>query len=69
MSKCSGCGEPLEMIAQIRVYHGQCDPRGRVEMLERELRTTLKWATKMGYRELEARLRAALAYKPAGTTP
>lgn len=37
MSKCAGCGEKLERIAQIRVYHSGCDPQGRVEMLERVL--------------------------------
>ncbi len=37
MSKCAGCGEKLELIAQIRTYHSGCDPQGRVEMLERAL--------------------------------
>ena len=38
MTTCPGCNLPLEPIAQIRTYHTQCDPQGRVDMLERVLR-------------------------------
>lgn len=37
-SRCHGCGEKLEMLAAIRVYHGQCDPYGRAQFLEGMLR-------------------------------
>lgn len=39
MSKCHGCGEKLEPIAQVRTYHTQCDPWSRMERLERALRS------------------------------
>ena len=37
--------------------------RARVAELEGELRATLKWATRMGYRDLEARMQQMLERK------
>lgn len=72
MTKCAGCREPLEHIAAIRVYHGQCDPQGRVEMLERALRDLVSMFDNHPYLpcedgELPAldRARTAVDYKPA----
>jgi hypothetical protein len=70
MTHCPGCNKPLrrkEPLDEIRTYHISCDPQGRVEVLEKALRETLKWATRMGYRDLEDRLSKALAYRPAQT--
>lgn len=44
MTVCPGCAQPLEPLAQIRSYHTQCDPQGRVEMLERVLRPFVELA-------------------------
>ncbi len=39
MTTCHGCTSPIEPLAAIRTYHSGCDPKGRVEMLEKALRT------------------------------
>ena len=78
MKTCHGCNHPLEPLAAVRTYHAGCDPRGRVEMLERTItafladwdnpsRLELSGHHVMGTVMIEALngLRAALAYKPA----
>lgn len=34
---CHGCNSALEPLAQIRTYHTQCDPRGKVDHLRRQI--------------------------------
>lgn len=70
ITTCHGCHQPLEPLAATRVYHGGCDPQGRVEMLERALGTLLDAlgrvpdvGTLAGVEVKSAR--AALAYRPA----
>lgn len=68
MTTCPGCSQPLEPLAQVRTYHTQCDPQGRVEMLERELRNVLEWARVEGIalRAQEiASIKRVLEYRPA----
>ena len=67
MTTCAGCKQPLEHIAQIRVYHTQCDPQGRVEYLEEAIRAfvTLWDMDKRVMGDLVRQLREALAYRPA----
>ena len=79
MTICHGCNQPLEPLAQIRTYHTQCDPQGRVEMLERAMENTLKLSLEaqmslkdglphtpqMILVEIFSAARAALAYQPA----
>jgi len=77
---CHGCHQSLEPATQVRTYHSQCDPQGRVEMLERALSTILPLAEHFpcgiegseGAREMQrlcakiaAEARAALVYRPA----
>lgn len=77
MSKCNGCGESMEHILEIRVYHGKCDPQSRAQKLERLLSVAVLWLGELEHnatvkkwptlhQEL-AEMRAALAYKPAGS--
>ena len=80
MSICHGCNQPLEPLAQIRTYHTQCDPQGRVEMLERALQSiagglSAQFMQAWEGKELEAAVvvlqteaHDALAYKPAKWT-
>jgi hypothetical protein len=70
MTTCPGCSQPLEPLAQIRTYHAQCDPQGRVERLERVLAS---WREKYELEEDGRRFvsiplsvfDSALAYQPA----
>ena len=74
MTACPYCNQPLEPIAAVRTYHGQCDPQGRVEMLERALECLADAVESLSTWDGETpsrlvvpveRARAALAYKPA----
>lgn len=72
MSICHGCNEPIERAAQIRTYHAQCDPQGRVEMLERALHRICAMEPSAArsdawtmWEAVHAVAAAALAYKPA----
>ncbi len=68
-AKCHGCNDPLESgIFEVRIYHGQCDPQGRVESLERALKELVAawddYAHEERFGHGITAARAALAYKP-----
>lgn len=80
MTTCPACNRPLEPgIFECRTYHSGFDPQGRVEMLERRLKTVMSRALEaqlafgdglprspeMILREITAICSAALEYRPA----
>ena len=72
MTVCHGCNKPLDAgLFEVRTYHTQCDPQGRVTMLERAIQAFLAhWdSDRRVIDDPVSELRAALAGRPVQMKP